>query len=293
MLYLAIIVLLFGLLQSYLELKKDKKNTFKWSIEKVLSVLYILGFISGIILLVLQNKDSNNANRLIGNIFGSVNKIDSVTTSQYENLSKSIQETERLLTMTDSMNNQLKTVLEIKDNLILQTNALNKQLASQLDLERQLLKGDRPHISLLTSNLKWVVKDSTTKSVVACFSNLGKRNAIITKIAGNIVFFNREKIPFFDFQFAPYSFNTTLSPISVQWQMSCLISELQNVDQNIHYIDFVALGFLVEYNDPFDNSKYFERFYFGWYPDLERFGKLKDWQIPLFKEWIKNNSKVL
>lgn len=139
MIYLLVLLLIFGLLQSFLELKKDKKIDSKWSIEKLLSTLYVLGFLAGFIVIILQNRDSDKSNQVLDNISFSVKKIDSSALKQIEKLSLSLNKTKRLLQLTDSMNQSLNAVVDIRNSLITQTNELNKKLSSN----SKRLKDDR------------------------------------------------------------------------------------------------------------------------------------------------------
>ena len=57
--FLLCTLLLFGLFQSLLELEKDNNGKFKWYLKKILSIFYICGFIIGIIIIIIQEKESN------------------------------------------------------------------------------------------------------------------------------------------------------------------------------------------------------------------------------------------
>ncbi len=97
MLYLLLTLLLFGLIQSLLELKKDNKKNSKWRIERVLSIVYILGFVIGLVAVILQDRESSKSNKLIGDISLSVTKIDSTSSQQVQKLSRSLEETKSLI----------------------------------------------------------------------------------------------------------------------------------------------------------------------------------------------------
>jgi len=108
MIYLFIILLIFGLVQSLLELKKETKRS-KWRIKKILSLLYIGGFIIGATIVVIQEQQNNKVNNLIQSISSSVTKIDSV-------------------------DKQLVKVLLVEDSLLTQYYNINAKLSKQVEL---------------------------------------------------------------------------------------------------------------------------------------------------------------
>ena len=115
MIILLCILLMFGLLQSLLELRKEGTIKSKWRIRQILSWLYIGGFVIGIIVAITQQEENNKVNQVIKGISSLVANIDSNSIKQLVSMSKTIEQTQSLIGKSDSINKSLIGVLEIKD----------------------------------------------------------------------------------------------------------------------------------------------------------------------------------
>lgn len=281
-------------MQSFLELKKDKEKIFKWNVEKVLSILYVLGFVGGFVLIIVQNNETNQSSRIIDDISFSVKKIDSTSFQQMHKLSQSLEETERLIYLSDSMNVSLKSVVEIKDSLTAQTNMLNNQLAKQISIDLKTIEANKPIISLSESDISWSIKDSSTKAITSCIRNYGNRNAYVTKIVGEIILFNKQNLAMYNLEVPKSTYISGLQPTSLFGQEICVTSYgLKNAEQTLKNVGYAAIFVKVYYQDVIDKSEHEVDLYSGWNTDLNIFSNLKDWQLQLAKEWLKRNSKLL
>lgn len=89
MTYLLIAVLLFGLFQSLLELKKDDAPKKAKSITKrILAISYILSFFIGVILIFLPDKQNPELNKLITSVSALTTKVNSNSKIQIDSLIK-------------------------------------------------------------------------------------------------------------------------------------------------------------------------------------------------------------
>lgn len=112
MIFLLFILLLFGLLQSLLELEKDNNGKFKWNFKRILSIFYIGGFVIGLIIIFIQERESNTAKGLIKDISLSVNKINAISNEQLNILGKATTQTQLLINRSDSVDKKMVDVLK-------------------------------------------------------------------------------------------------------------------------------------------------------------------------------------
>lgn len=155
MIYLLIILLLFGLLQSLLELRKDDTKATKWRIKKLLSLLYIVGFIIAVIVTMIQEQSTKEVSRSLEGISASITKIDTIK-------------------------ERLAEVFLVQDSLLTQYYKINSKLAKQVELDKKSLEEKSPVIDLKSYDIKWDGNDSISYSIEACIRNYGGRNALIT-----------------------------------------------------------------------------------------------------------------
>lgn len=293
MIYLLSILLLFGLFQSFLELKKEELGSSQALIKKILSTLYILGFLFGIMAILLQNNESDEENNLIKYISKSVTKIDSTSIEQVTKISKTIEQTESLVRQSENLNNGMIQVLKIKDSLLQQYKYVNSEFSKQLELDKQKLKERSPDIVLKNYDVKWTGTDSTSYVLQACIINLGKRNATIIGGKGYVVFFDYQKKPFANVPIVGNTTQGTLESNQIQGMRLCYYSygvlDFKLVKSSIN---FAVICLKVIYKDELLNIVKEKKFYIG-YTGIKdnEFGGLKDWQVGLAKIWENDNYK--
>ena len=286
-------MLLFGLFQSFLELKKEELGSSQALIKKILSTLYILGFLFGIMAILLQNNESDEENNLIKYISKSVTKIDSTSIEQVTKISKTIEQTESLVRQSENLNNGMIQVLKIKDSLLQQYKYVNSEFSKQLELDKQKLKERSPDIVLKNYDVKWTGTDSTSYVLQACIINLGKRNATIIGGKGHVVFFDYQKKPFANVPIVGNTTQGTLESNQIQGMRLCYYSygvlDFKLVKSSIN---FAVICLKVIYKDELLNIVKEKKFYIG-YTGIKdnEFGGLKDWQVGLAKIWETDNYK--
>ena len=177
MLYLLIFLLFFGFIQSILELKKDNWK-YKWSIEKILSVIYILGFLFGSVELIFKEKESNEINSLIKKISSSVGKLDSNSINQIKELSNALGKTDSLISISKSMNKGMDSIIKDRSSLLAETKNLNSKLLMQNELETKFLLEKEALLDLSDADIELISSDTITYQIKACIRNIGKRNAM-------------------------------------------------------------------------------------------------------------------
>lgn len=280
MLYLLLTLLLFGFVQSLLELKKDSEEQTRWQVERILSIVYILGFLVGLIVIILQDKESSKTNNLINDISLAVTKIDTNSIKQVQKLGKTLEETKSLIKITDSMNKNMREIIKIRDLLIVQTKEINNKLYKQLEIDKQALKEKDANIALMDYDIKWTGKDSTSQSIEACIRNFGKRNAIVIGGVGYVVFFNYQKNSFFNLNFPGNTIKGILQSNELQGAKLCYYSYGVNNFNLLKANTFFAVICLkITYKDALSEKEKTENFYSGWLASSNVFGGLKNWQI--------------
>lgn len=292
MVYLLSLLLIFGLVQSFFELRKDKSDlNRKWSIEKLLSIFYILGFIVGFVVIILQNSQDNQSSRTLESISFSVNKLDSTSEKEIEQLTNSINETKRLITLTDSMNKNISSIVGIRNSLIAQTEALNKKLAAQISNDTKLIESNKPILELLESDMKWIRLDSNSQGIDFCIRNLGNRSAFVTSMSGNMLFFDKNRNVIYKLVIANISNSLVLQPTALTGQRICPnTARMEQFDKIFDKIDFAALYVNLNYTDILDNSPHNTVLYSGWTATANDFMKPREWQLEIVKKWINNND---
>jgi hypothetical protein len=288
MVYLLILILLFGLIQSILELWKEKSKENKEEIHKWLSIFYIIGFFVSAFALIFQDKENNTVNQLIKKVSTSVNSIDSNSLKQLENINKTISQTKVLISKSDSLNKGIIDVLEIKDSLLTQYDKVNEMLAKQLDFDKEKLKEKKPIITIVDNDIKWEKKDSTTNTsshISMCLTNIGKRAGEIKNGWGNVFFFNKQKIKFFTLKIPGNSQKYSLPPLEEKYNYQyCFISNgVFEPDLLKRNTSFAVIYLQVSYSDLVTNENSTIDYFKIWVPEME-FGGAKDWQIELAKQ---------
>ncbi|MDO9339324.1 MAG: hypothetical protein Q7T72_02205 [Bacteroidales bacterium] len=290
MIYLLLILLLFGLFQSLLELRKDDTIIFKWKISKLLAVIYILCFIIGLIVAIIQDKDTNKVKDIINSISSSVTKINKISSEQFENITKSFKQTQLLIKKSDSANVTMTRVIEANKKLIAQYNEVNAKLSSQLEIERQQLMERAPNIDLSEIDVRLDTIDSPLYTIEACIRNLGKRNAQIKSGCGYILFFNNNNVPIKYVEIRGNNVKSILEPSELRNMKYCYYSfNITEYNKLKTVTDFAIICLKINYNDIAINKDSLAYYYCGWRPSFNIFGGLKDWQYGLAKNWIKKN----
>lgn len=286
MLYLGITLLVFGLFQSLFEIVKENQPNLKNQLQKALSLLYILGFIGGTIVAFTQDQDSEKLNGQIKKIFSSVSRIDSSSIEQVRSLSKSLENTKELVSITDSMNKSVGELLLIRDSLILQTGKINDRLKNQIEFDLMSLRERDAVIEMRDYDMKWTGNDSTSQALEVCIKNMGKRNAILKGGSGYLVFFDKEKRPIFYANIPGSNNETVLVPIGGQENGLCYFSwGMRDLKQLKSISDFAVICMRIKYEDALHKEEKLKVFYSGWSARGDEFGGLKDWQYDLAKKW--------
>jgi hypothetical protein len=224
MIILLFILLLFGLFQSLLELRKEEKDKYKWDVKRILSLFYIFGFVTGFIIIVLQNKESNRVNDLIIGISSSLKTINSISVAQLKDLDQSIQQTKSLIKKSDSLDTRMNKVIEFKEDLLAQYKNVNEKLSKQLELENKQLKERAPNIGLMDSDNTLEGTDSTSYSFGTCIRNFGKRTALIYSGNGYVVCFDINNRPIDFLEIRGNKNNSLLEPNEISQMRQCFYS---------------------------------------------------------------------
>lgn len=278
------------MLQSLFELKKDYTEESKWKITRILSFLYIAGFIVGIIVVANQNKETNQVNDLINRISFNVTKIDSLSNEQLRIIRKSINQTRLIINRSDSISKELIKVFEINESLITQYDRINAKLSKQVELETKQFKERAPSIGLMDYDINLEGNDSTAYSINVCIRNYGKRTALIHGGNGYIVCFDKKNQPLGYIEIRGNNEKGLLAPDEINHMRLCYSSfGIRDLRYLKTESDFAVICLKVHYEDIAMNKDSIEYLYSGWIPRMETFGGLKDWQYSIAKKWaIKN-----
>lgn len=292
MVYLLFALLAVGLIQSLLEVFKEDPKTSKWGIKRILSMLYVAGFILGVIIVMVQEQEENRINELIGGISSLVSQIDSNSIRQLETTTKTMQQTQALISKSDSINKGLTEVIRIKDSLMTQYKNVNLRLSKQLGLELERFEGRAPDITLLDQDMSWEGSDSTTHWIRACIRNFGKRNALIERGHGFALFFNRDNKPFFSIDIPGNANQGTLEPNDVEHMHLCYMSYGIRGFQLLKSKTWFAIIYLkIHYKDVSVGRDSVRSFYEDWVPK-RGFGGPRDWQIKSTQAWAIAHHKL-
>lgn len=291
MVYLLLILLFFGFLQSLFELKGDDTIIFKWNIKKFLSILYIIGFIFGFVVIIIQNGESNRFNILVQNISTSLQSVDSISKEQLKYINESLEQTKSITGKSDSINRDLMKVLAINESLISQYHIVNKRLAKQIELETRQLKERAPIINFSDNNIHLEINDdSTVYWLKACINNLGKRNALINNCRGYILFINKKNQPFKYVEIRGNSEKYALAPIELRNETQCYYSfAISDFNKTKIESSFAVICLRIDYTDLAIDKDSVVFQHCGWYPSVKNFGGLKDWQYGIAKKWVREN----
>jgi hypothetical protein len=267
MIYLLIILLVFGLVQSLLEIRKEDPAKSKWTVRKILSLIYIAGFVIGTVYSVIQEQEAQKVRGLIEGISSSVVKIDSV-------------------------DRRLAGVLTFQDSLFTQYELVNAKLSKQIDLDAKNLEEKSPIIDLMDYDIKWLGNDSTSYTIEVCIRNFGKRNALVTGGHGYVVFFDTNNKPFFNVDIPGNNMNGILEPNEIERMTLCYNSYAIHGYQELKARTAFGLIYLeIYYQDILMKRNKVAHLYSGWAPKSNEFGGLRDWQINLGKKWATDNHK--
>ncbi len=260
-------MLVFGLVQSLLDLRKDDASKSKWSLRKIFSAVYISGFIVGVAVIVIQEREADKVNGLIQGISSSVGRIDSV-------------------------DKRLVGVLAVSDSLVTQYEKVNAKLSRQIELDIKNLEEKSAVVALMDYDLKWLGSDSTSYAVEACIRNFGHRNALITSGHGYVVFFDSDKKPFFHVAIPGNSNKGILEPNDIEQMRLCYYSHgVYDYAEVKAKAIFAIIHLEIHYQDVLMKRPKTEHFYSIWNPKRDAFGGPKDWQVNLAHKWAVENYK--
>lgn len=284
-LILVITLLLIGLVQSILELGSNRKDKSNKKLGKILSYIYSLGFIIAVVIVINQFNDEKKKEQLIRNLTLSVSKIDTSIDIQLNKINNSIEKTNELINLSDSINNKIEEVVEVKDSLIKQYKEINSKFSKQLDYDLKLLIEKAPSISLMDSDLSWIGADSTQYTLKICIRNFGNRNAIVTFLKGKIVLFNSKNEAIATVDMPGSSSENLLEPTEKNGMTACIFSHgINNLKSFSKDFNFAIINVKVKYRDEVLNNAKDQDFYKIWTPKQNEFGGPKDWQINLTKK---------
>lgn len=286
------ILLLFGLLQSLLELRKQSSKISKWRVKKILSALYIFGFIIGVIVTFLQINEDNQVKEVITDISSSVTKNTFIAIEQLKNIDKSIKQTQSIIEKSDSINKKMILVLKSSEYLMSQYKKVNEKLSNQLELEEKQLIERAPNIGLLDYDISLEGDDSNSYAISACIRNFGKRTALINGGSGYILFFNKTNQPIEYVEIRGNNNKGILEPNENAGMRLCFFSfAIKDYDFIMTQCDFAVICLKISYIDSPFNKENLGYYYSGWHPTEKFFGSLKDWQFNLAKKWIQENTE--
>jgi hypothetical protein len=259
-----------------------------------LSIFYICVFVIGIIIVFIQENESNVAKRLIKDISSSVNKINAISNEQLNILSKATTQTQLLINRSDSVDKRMVDVLKIKESLIKQYETVNDKLSKQLELETKQLRERAPSIGLKDYDISLEGSDSTSYSISACIRNYGKRNALIKGGNGYIICFDKKNQPIYSNEIRGNNSEGVLEPYVVNGMRLCYESfDIQNLRYLKSECNYAVICLKVRYEDIAINKDSTEFYYSGWIPrNGNNFGGLKDWQYGYAKNWASKNTKI-
>ncbi len=290
-LILIIGLLLIGLIQSILELDSNSEYKSKKHIAKVLSYIYFLGFLIAIVISIIQFNDEKKKEEFISKLSLSVSKIDTSLDIQLSKINNSIEKTNELINLSDSINSKIEEVVDVKDSLMTQYKEINGKFSQQLDYDLKLLNEKAPVVNLLDSDLCWEGTDSTQYRLKACFKNYGKRNAIITYLGGKIVLFNSKNNVVQDIEMASSSCNLLLMPTEQNEMAAYIFSYgINNLKSFYKNFEYAIININITYKDDILNTSKVEEFYKIWIPKEIGFGIPKDWQINLTKKYLEKGK---
>lgn len=292
MIYLLGLLLVFGLFQSLLALKENHSKIFRWEVKNILSILYIGGFIVGIIVIVIQNNESKNITKFIRDISSSISNIDSSSIERLNQINKTLDNTAYLIEVSDSIDDRMIEVIEIKDSLITQYHKVNIKLSQQLEIDKKGFEERAPILDLSSSDVSWESNDSVYYHIQACLTNFGKRSALITGGVGYVLFFDKDNKPFFNMDFPGSHSPTILASYKETERNICYIS---HGESNFTLLEsktyFAIICIKIDYKDILMDEDESAIYYTVWIPKSKSFGVPKDWQIRLAEKWATENHK--
>ena len=290
MIYLLILLLVVGTLQSILTLEKEDFKDVKWNTKKTLSLLYLFGLSLGIITAILNDKESNQLKESISTISKSVEGLNPILKEQLTSLSKSLEQTQSLLIKSDSIDKRMVKVLNLKESLLAQYDMVNDKLSKQLELERIQLKERAPVIDLKDFDIELVKIDSLSYRLSACIGNYGERNALIKSGNGYFIFFDMKNKPFHIIEIIGNTNKGILEPNEISNMRLCYnIPHIDNLEELKQKAYFGAICLKVTYADMVTDKDSTQYYYSGWIPNLKDFGGLKNWQYNIARKYSKDN----
>lgn len=294
MIYLLFILLIFGLFQSLLELAQKDAKESKWRIKKILSLLYIGGFLTAVVVTVIQEKESYKVKESIQGILSSVTEIHSALVEQLRSMSKMLEQTQSLINKSDSTGKRMMKVLETADSLTSQYEEVNTKLSKQVELETKQFEERSPTIELMDWDISWQGNDSTSYYIEACIRNYGKRNALINGGRGYVLFFDKNNRPLSCLNIPGNNNKEVLEPNETEKARLCYISDWYGIKDYRLIKSRAGFGVIclkVNYEDIVMGKDSVVSFYSGWVPDHPGFWGLNDWQIGLARAWAAENLK--
>lgn len=267
-----IILLFIGFLVSFTAILKDKSKEGESFLKKylwnnILSSLYILGFVFGLLHLFSEKKISNLSELREEVIFEGVEVIDSLTKLQVNQISELLKRNAHAINSLDSINNQIVNMVNQRDNLVAQYEILNEKLLSQNQITLQKLSAERARIIVHSHEISIDTIANDTSNVRLSFrmKNSGKHVARLLEVKGKLLFYNSGIGDVEDFDISNPTLNELIIyPHSDGRQyfevFTQKISKTKFHENYIHGILIIKLN----YTDELLNMDYSEKHIFSW-----------------------------
>lgn len=154
-----------------------------------------------------------------------------------------------------------------------------------------MIEVNKPVLSIIESDMKWIKLDSFSRGIEICIRNLGNRSAFVTSIEGNMLFFDRENHVIYKLVIPRNTNSTLLQPTSLAGQRLCPTAKsMKQIEKVFEKIKFAGLYLNVKYQDIIDHSMHKTILYSGWDPKYNDFTKLTDLQLEVVSDWMKKND---
>lgn len=285
------ILLFIGLIQSLLSLKDSK---IKGSFGYIIKVAYLVAFAIGVYVMISQEDEDTYFNNVTEKMSKRVASIDSISSNQINILNSNIERTQQIIIKIDSVEKRTSKLLDYEIGLLKQYELVNKKLRSQIELEKSQLFERNAIIDLNDTNVYLEYKpDSSSYSIRACLTNIGKRVAKIERGRGVVLLFDSKNKPTGHLAIQGKSKQQDLlDPYSERGASFCYFSHgifnpLQSIKQSV---DFAVIVLDITYSDVLLKNKVNKSYYVLWIPETGVFGGPKDWQVSLTEKWIKENN---
>lgn len=251
---LLILLLIIGLLQSFLNLKLQGRISIKTNkkFTKYLSVIYVIGFIIAISQIIIEDREKNFFNDLNLKNSERIEKLDSSSEIQMSILENGVKKSEEIKDSFNLIHSNTLELLETQSKLINQYKVVNENLNDQIELEIRKYNSQQPILKIIDSeDIKWEKNLTSSNLIKVSLRNVGGRIVTIKNTSGSVKLYDKNKQLFGILDFPELMYDNPLEPFNQNRAVLSIRSNSfkENLEKTLSKVSVVVFKLSIDYSE--------------------------------------------